>query len=166
MVLFGTGGETHGGSLWVISMMDLLHADDSKVRVRSPHMSDWLSPISLYFPILPYTSLYFPILPYTSLYFPILPYTSLYFPILPYTSLYFPILPYTSLYFPGGSLWVISMMDLLHADDSKVRVRSPHMSAWLSPISLYFPVFLSIRLSVGLSMFVGQCRDGFVWYWG
>ena len=32
MVLFGTGGETHGGSLWVISMTDLLQADNTKVK--------------------------------------------------------------------------------------------------------------------------------------
>ena len=32
MVLFGTGGETHGGSLWVIKLDDLIKGDIHKVR--------------------------------------------------------------------------------------------------------------------------------------
>lgn len=32
IVLFGTGGETHPGSLWYISLMDLYKGDNSKVK--------------------------------------------------------------------------------------------------------------------------------------
>ena len=31
MVLFGTGGETHGGSLWRITLDDLIKGDIKKV---------------------------------------------------------------------------------------------------------------------------------------
>ena len=31
MVLFGTGGETHGGSLWRITLEDLINGDIDKV---------------------------------------------------------------------------------------------------------------------------------------
>lgn len=34
MVLFGTGGETHGGSLWVISVDHLLKGQIMKVSQR------------------------------------------------------------------------------------------------------------------------------------
>ena len=33
MVLFGTGGETHGGSLWRITLHDLINGDIDKVYV-------------------------------------------------------------------------------------------------------------------------------------
>ena len=33
MVLFGTGGETHGGSLWRITLHDLINGDIDKVPV-------------------------------------------------------------------------------------------------------------------------------------
>ena len=33
MVLFGTGGETHGGSLWRITLHDLINGDIDKVHV-------------------------------------------------------------------------------------------------------------------------------------
>lgn len=34
LVLFGTGGETHGGSLWVVKLVDLMRGDISKVRAN------------------------------------------------------------------------------------------------------------------------------------
>ena len=33
MVLFGTGGETHGGSLWRITLHDLINGDIDKVHL-------------------------------------------------------------------------------------------------------------------------------------
>lgn len=34
LVLFGTGGETHGGSLWVIKLDDLIKGDIDKVKFK------------------------------------------------------------------------------------------------------------------------------------
>ena len=37
IVLFGTGGETHGGSLWRITLKDLINGDIKKVVVLIKH---------------------------------------------------------------------------------------------------------------------------------
>lgn len=38
-VLFGTGGETHGGSLWIIKLDDLIKGDMDKVLIVNLHTS-------------------------------------------------------------------------------------------------------------------------------
>ena len=35
VVLFGSGGESQGGSLWAVTMADLLQGDNSKVLINS-----------------------------------------------------------------------------------------------------------------------------------
>ena len=39
LVLFGTGGETHGGALWVVSLFDLFHGliENSKPIYKDNH---------------------------------------------------------------------------------------------------------------------------------
>ncbi|XP_038065375.1 uncharacterized protein LOC119735653 isoform X1 [Patiria miniata] len=48
MVLFGSGGETKGGSLWVIAMADLLQGDNSKVtQIYSDSFKGVMTPPAL-----------------------------------------------------------------------------------------------------------------------
>lgn len=39
LVLFGTGGETHGGALWVVSLFDLFHGliENSKLIYKDSY---------------------------------------------------------------------------------------------------------------------------------